>query len=557
MTRPELTLSFDPATIQHLGPKLYSRLPDAIAELVANAYDADADAVLVAVRRDSVGGEFIEVTDDGHGMTPTELDKEYLTIGRDRREVLGELSRSRQRQVSGKKGLGKLALFGIGHEILLTTVGQNDATRTKVKLVWEDILQEKSRVYSPGVVYDDYDGPTGTSVRISALQRKTDVSAKQLALALARLVLYADDGFELWIEDNEGARVQVTPELRKSAYQLEREIRVPDDLPSDGFEELRRRGVVGWVGLSESTLPSQNRGVTLYARKRRVTLPSFFDAPATNFAYAYIVGEIEADYLDLIKPDVIATARNRLNWEHPDTVALRSDLTDLVKFAADERRRIKKEQSRERTKRIAGVDRELWLSTVRSGPERAALAAALDVAESTDTDYGEGEQEKLVEALKIAIPEYPDFHWRHLDESIKSIEVETAYFEERYDDALLEAVKLLSQAIKSRLPELKSLDGHKLFEHAFHTNQTPRLEVVDTESVVDGYLWSEETRVSVQVGLQMLGKGLYSYLRTPLSHEVKAGLFETGVLSYEDCLDGLSVASALARVTKSARRVTT
>ena len=33
----ELKMSFDPNTIQHLGIKMYSSLPTAIAELVANA----------------------------------------------------------------------------------------------------------------------------------------------------------------------------------------------------------------------------------------------------------------------------------------------------------------------------------------------------------------------------------------------------------------------------------------------------------------------------------------------------------------------------------------
>ena len=38
--RPELVMSFDPKTIEHLGVKMYSHLPNAIAELIANAYDA-------------------------------------------------------------------------------------------------------------------------------------------------------------------------------------------------------------------------------------------------------------------------------------------------------------------------------------------------------------------------------------------------------------------------------------------------------------------------------------------------------------------------------------
>ena len=42
-----LKMSFDPATIEHLGIKMYSKLPNAIAELIANSYDADATSVQI------------------------------------------------------------------------------------------------------------------------------------------------------------------------------------------------------------------------------------------------------------------------------------------------------------------------------------------------------------------------------------------------------------------------------------------------------------------------------------------------------------------------------
>ena len=45
MANPKLLMSFDPHTIEHLGIKMYSRLPNAMAELIANAYDADAKTV--------------------------------------------------------------------------------------------------------------------------------------------------------------------------------------------------------------------------------------------------------------------------------------------------------------------------------------------------------------------------------------------------------------------------------------------------------------------------------------------------------------------------------
>ena len=65
MTNEPLTLKFDPQTVDHLGSRMYSHLPNAIAELVANAYDADAHHVIVKVDEN----QSISVIDDGHGMS--------------------------------------------------------------------------------------------------------------------------------------------------------------------------------------------------------------------------------------------------------------------------------------------------------------------------------------------------------------------------------------------------------------------------------------------------------------------------------------------------------
>lgn len=123
---PELVLRFDPHTIEHLGSNMYSRLPNAVAELVANAYDADATEIVVRV----VGSgetQYIVVQDNGHGMSRADVRDKYLRIGRNRRgSAATALSESGKRTVSGKKGLGKLALFGIGHRIEVSRVFSDD-----------------------------------------------------------------------------------------------------------------------------------------------------------------------------------------------------------------------------------------------------------------------------------------------------------------------------------------------------------------------------------------------------------------------------------------------
>ncbi|MCL2858751.1 MAG: ATP-binding protein, partial [Streptococcaceae bacterium] len=106
----KLTLQFDPGTIEALGIKMYSQIPHALAELIANAWDAAAKKVMIHLEDDAE--RKIIVIDDGDGMSFTEVQDKFLRIGRHRRSD-EERTNSLGRKITGKKGLGKLALFGI------------------------------------------------------------------------------------------------------------------------------------------------------------------------------------------------------------------------------------------------------------------------------------------------------------------------------------------------------------------------------------------------------------------------------------------------------------
>ena len=81
MENKKLKMSFDPHTIEHLGIKMYSVLPNAIAELIANAYDAEAHIVYIKLY-DIQNDKRIVVTDDGIGMSFDEINNNFLRIGR-------------------------------------------------------------------------------------------------------------------------------------------------------------------------------------------------------------------------------------------------------------------------------------------------------------------------------------------------------------------------------------------------------------------------------------------------------------------------------------------
>lgn len=125
----ELELSFDINTINHLGVKLYSTIPPMLAELVSNAWDADAHNVWIRVSNED---KKIEVTDDGVGMSFDELNDKFLKVGRNRRIELNEDTTADGRKVLGKKGLGKLSMFGIGPSITVSSVKDNMITSFKM-----------------------------------------------------------------------------------------------------------------------------------------------------------------------------------------------------------------------------------------------------------------------------------------------------------------------------------------------------------------------------------------------------------------------------------------
>lgn len=62
--KKEYKLNIDPRILELLGPSLYTNIYYIIAELIANAYDADAHNVYVIDN-----GQNITIEDDGKGMS--------------------------------------------------------------------------------------------------------------------------------------------------------------------------------------------------------------------------------------------------------------------------------------------------------------------------------------------------------------------------------------------------------------------------------------------------------------------------------------------------------
>ena len=109
---PPFEMTVDLNVLEHLGINLYSNIAAVLTEAVANAWDADASSVQIRV---DPNNEWIEIEDDGIGMSVEDLNGKYLRVGYRRRDEDAEhgCKTAKGRPVMGRKGLGKLSLFSI------------------------------------------------------------------------------------------------------------------------------------------------------------------------------------------------------------------------------------------------------------------------------------------------------------------------------------------------------------------------------------------------------------------------------------------------------------
>lgn len=178
-------------TLEHLGVQMYKRRDAAIAELVANCWDAGAENVEIVLPAEASYNRdtsVLTITDDGGGMTPDQVDEDYLVVGRNRRAAAGRYAGDRK--VMGRKGIGKLAGFGIAHRVRMIT--WTDGRSTTFELDAAKLKREAGQVGDVpiegllGPIPADAPGPTGTRVELMELKHATPMDARDLRESLAR-----------------------------------------------------------------------------------------------------------------------------------------------------------------------------------------------------------------------------------------------------------------------------------------------------------------------------------------------------------------------------------
>jgi signal transduction histidine kinase len=194
--------------IKLLGEQLIRNDIIAVLELVKNGYDADADTCTVRVISGLKSTGFIEIEDNGSGMT---LDiilgswMEPATDAKIRRKVS-----PKGRRVQGEKGVGRFAADKIGRSLVLTSRPRGSADEVEVRVDWDAFEAPSNYLHDVKVPW--VRRPTtlikrsGTVLHIERLRSQWDEDMiLRLKAGLGRLVLglAAKDEFALVLESDD------------------------------------------------------------------------------------------------------------------------------------------------------------------------------------------------------------------------------------------------------------------------------------------------------------------------------------------------------------------
>lgn len=521
----EFELRFDPRTIEHLGVKMYSMLPPALAELISNSYDADAGEVRLIFDERHGTPEFIQIIDDGVGMTAEDIQERFLVIGRNRRKEDGDQpTRSHSRLPTGKKGLGKLALFGLAETITITTI--RERKKSEFELDWNSLINS-SGVYHPETILVDEPAEerNGTIIRLSGLKRKSPFDLEGLANSLSKIFI-VDDDFKITLESTGGNNIVVDNVRRYSLLDKQFEWDV-SSLVSESSEYNEK--LSGEIYTSKKPIPPSSglRGITLFSRGKLVNAPEYFSSTTSSHFFQYLTGRLSVDFIDLLDEDVISTNRQAINWEHEEMAKLREVLSKIVSQVNNEWREKRKKAKGKELERKTGIDTDKWFKTL---PDEVREHADSIV----ETLSGEDALQKftpVIKALHEIIPEYPQLHWRHLHDKLRD-RIKIYYENKQYGEAADQGTKIYCDVIRT-LTDLTE-DGNGLIDKVFD-DKTPFFRLADS---------SHETGRNIQKGQKLLSKGLITGFRNPVSHApIDTVIPDT--FSELDCLNILSLISYL------------
>ncbi|MDH5795478.1 MAG: ATP-binding protein [Candidatus Bathyarchaeota archaeon] len=122
----------DSNLLLELGERLVANRSIALAELVKNSYDADADEVRIELRNVKELGGTITVKDNGSGMDSKTVQRAWMRNATNEKKRRTR-SKKYKRIITGSKGIARFACRVLSNTLILETVGVSRSARKETK----------------------------------------------------------------------------------------------------------------------------------------------------------------------------------------------------------------------------------------------------------------------------------------------------------------------------------------------------------------------------------------------------------------------------------------
>lgn len=383
MKRPaSLKMSIHTGMLESLGINMYTSIGKSLVEFIANGFDAEASTVKLYIpfddiekargelreqaKKESEGGKRddftkiyetlpenleIIVEDDGHGMTVEQLENKFLIVNRNRRQAeKSDKSENGLRTVMGRKGLGKLAGFGVAEQVIVRTKRKGETYATTITMDFEEIKKCESvnEVKFDTEFEDGLDTDSqGTKITLKKL-RCDSLKSKEESIAdtLSKNFYITGDDFKISLNGTE---------IKDPDVDYEFVYPPANHLNADGFATHNVKVYEGFDypilfnvkfraranddvkdGKVRGNLAAHMRGTRVYCNQRLAAGPTLFNLHTGmhNFhSQSYMECVIHADVLDRHETDLIGTNRSALKTDNEIVDAFVREATELMRLA--------------------------------------------------------------------------------------------------------------------------------------------------------------------------------------------------------------------------------